>query len=166
MGRQPLLRRCLERRPWWERGQIRSKDIVFVLRDTQRSRRFAQESLAAWYPEARSIMLVSATTGGAALSALAGLALVGQDEQPRCASTWSTSTTARPSIPCGAPRKPVSDSRRHSCSPRPIRSTAICVPIAAGNVVEAAEKRAISSHASAGTYFFASTAIYLAGAGA
>jgi hypothetical protein len=155
---QPLLRRCLEGRAWWQRGQIGPKDVVFVLRDTPRSRGFAQQSLAAWYPEAR-IVTLSATTGGAALSALAGLALVGEDEGTLCVDLVDIDyrSTFDPLL-CFA-QTGVGAAALVFTSSNPLYS--YLRTDAAGNVVEAAEKRVISSHASAGTYFFASPAVYL-----
>ena len=144
---QPLLRRCLEGRAWWQSGQVRPKDVVFVLRDTPRSRSFAASSLASWYPEAH-IVTLSATTGGAAFSALAGVALVGQDEGALCVDLVDIDyrSTFDP-LRCFA-RTDVGAAALVFTSSNPLYS--YLRTDAAANVVEAAEKRVISSHASAG----------------
>jgi hypothetical protein len=156
---RPLLRRCLEGRSWWQRGQVRDVDLVFVLRDTPRLRRFAGETLAAWYPGAR-IVTLSATAGGAALSALAGVALIGPDAEPLCIDLVDIEyrSTFDP-IHCFA--QPSSAAAVglvfHSANP----AYSYLRTDNEGNVVEAAEKRVISQHASAGTYFFDRAATYL-----
>jgi len=156
---QPLLRRCIEGRLWWKRGQVRDEDLVFVLRDTPRSRRFAAEALAEWYPRAR-IVTLSATAGGAALSALAGVALVGPDDGPLCVdlvdieyrSTFDpVHCFGQPSSAAAAALVFQSNNPAYSY----LRTDS------EGNLVEAAEKRVISGHASAGTYFFDRAATYL-----
>ena len=80
---RPLLRRALEQRPWWTAGQAGSADMVFVLRDTPASQAFAQGSLRDWYPGA-GIVSISRYTRGAALSALAGIALMERTDEPIC----------------------------------------------------------------------------------
>jgi len=156
---QPLLRRCLEARGWWQRGQVRSEDLVFVLRDTPRSWRFAEGSLAAWYAGAQVVAL-SAAAGGAALSALAGVALAGHAAGPLCVDLVDIEyrTTFDP-VRCFAARGDVGAAALVFASSNPLYS--YLRTDADGNVVEAAEKRVISPHASAGTYFFDSAATYL-----
>ena len=156
---QPLLRRCLEGRSWWQRGQVQSEDLVFVLRDTPRTRRFAAESLAAWYPSAQ-IVALSATAAGAALSALAGIALAGHAAGPLCVDLVDIEygTTFDP-VRCFAERSDVGAVALAFASTNPVYS--YLRTDGDGNVVEAAEKRVISSHASAGTYVFDSAATYL-----
>ena len=156
---QPLLRRCLEGRVWWRPGRAQSDDLVFVLRDTARSRRFAGESLALWYPAAQVVTL-SATAGGAALSALAGVALAGHAAVPLCVDLADIEyrSTFDPSR-CFAERSNIGAVALVFASTNPAYS--YLRTDADGNVVEAAEKRVISPHASAGTYFFDSAATYL-----
>jgi hypothetical protein len=156
---QPLLRRCLEGRSWWRRGQVRGEDLVFVLRDTPRSRRFAAEALAAWYPSARVVTL-SATADGAALSALAGIALVGAEAGPLCVDLADIEyRSSFDPVRCFAQPFGVAAAALvfHSTSP----AYSYLRTDSEGNVVEAAEKRVISTHASAGTYVFDSAATYL-----
>ena len=155
---QPLLRAALEQRPWWRSGQVSDADLVFVLRDTSRSQVFRSTALEAWYPRARMVSL-SAPTGGAAMSALAGLAAVADAEVPVCVdlvdilyqSTLDPVSTFKKTNAGGIALVFESDYPKYSYLRTDDR----------GHVVEAAEKRVISRHASAGTYFFATPAIYL-----
>lgn len=153
----PLLRAALESRPWWRSGAVADADHVFVLREGAASRRFATGPLAAWYPRARSVFL-SAATGGAALSALAGLALLADSGEPLCIDLADIlyDTPANAEFGFGAAEGGValvffSDNPAYSY----LRTDS------AGRVVEAAEKRVISTHASAGTYLFRSAAVLL-----
>lgn len=153
---RPLLRRALESRPW--SGALNGADHVFVLRDTERSRAFADERIADWYPAARCVFL-GAPTAGAALSALAGVALIASAEAILCIDladilydTAFDPMTLRKDPTAGAAALifPSSD---------PIYSY---IRLGAdGRIDEAVEKRPISHLASAGTYFFANPAIYL-----
>lgn len=155
----PLLRRALETRPWWQRGQVRDDDLIFILRDSDGSRRFASQKLSAWYPGAGAVMLPAAT-GGAALSALAGVAMIGHGEGPICVdlvdityrSTFDPHATFASRQNTGAAAL-VFQSSNPAYSYLRID--------AAGRVVEAAEKKVISTNASVGTYFFASPTVYL-----
>jgi hypothetical protein len=156
---QPLLRRCLDRRIWWQRGQVQGKDLLFVLRDAPRSRRFAGECLAAWYPGAQVVTL-SATACGAALSALAAVALAGDAQGPLCVDLVDIEyQSSFDPIRCFAGRGEVGAVALVFASTDPAYS--YLRTDAEGNVVEATEKRVISQHASAGTYFFDSAATYL-----
>lgn len=156
---EPLLRRCLERRAWWQHGQVRSEDLLFVLRDAPRSRRFAGECLAAWYPGAQVVTL-SATACGAAMSALAGVALIGHAAGPLCVDLVDIEYRSGfdPNL-CFGERSDVGAVALVFASTDPAYS--YLRTDADGNVVEATEKRVISPHASAGTYFFDSPATYL-----
>jgi hypothetical protein len=155
---QPLLRAALEQRPWWRSGQVSDEDLVFVLRDTSPSQVFRNTDLKTWYPSARVISL-SAPTGGAAMSALAGVAAVADAEVPVCVdlvdilyqSTLDPASMFKKTGAGGIALVFESDDPKYS-----YLRTDDC-----GEVVEAAEKRVISRHASAGTYFFANPAIYL-----
>lgn len=79
----PLLRSTLESRPWWRRSQVNDGDLIFVIRDTAQSRRFSEVTLPSWYPRA-SIVKLSCLTQGAAFSALAGISLIANDDNPLC----------------------------------------------------------------------------------
>lgn len=156
---QPLLRRCLDRRIWWQRRQVQGDDLLFVLRDTPRSRRFAGECLAAWYPGAQVVTL-SATACGAALSALAAVALAGDAPGPLCVDLVDIEyQSSFDPQRCFAECSDVGAVALVFASADPAYS--YLRTDAAGNVVESTEKRVISPHASAGTYFFDSGATYL-----
>jgi hypothetical protein len=154
---RPLLRRALETRPW--RGpSLNGADHVFVLRDTERSRAFADGRIANWYPAAGCVFL-GAPTAGAALSALAGVALVAGAEEVLCVDLADIlyDTAFDPM----ALRKDPTAGAAVLVFPAsgPIYSY---VRLGAdGRIDEAVEKRPISQLASAGTYFFANPAIYL-----
>lgn len=77
IGETTLLGATLEARPWWSAAAV----PVFVLRDTPASQRYARETLLVRYPAARIVWL-SRMSGGAALSAAAGAALVAFPDAP------------------------------------------------------------------------------------
>ena len=155
---RPLLRRALEQRPWWTAGQAGSADMVFVLRDTPASQAFAQGSLRDWYPGA-GIVSISRYTRGAALSALAGIALMERTDEPICVdladieyvSTLNPLARFAETQAGGIVLTFPSDNPAYS----------YLATDAEGRVTEAAEKRVISDTASAGTYRFRDTACYL-----
>ena len=155
---EPLLRAALEKRPWWRNGLVRDEDLVFVLLDTPRGRAFAAGSLAAWYPRARQVM-ISQTTGGAALSALAGVALIDDVEAPLCVDLVDILYRSRLDPPATFAACNADAIALVFPSSNPIYSYLRADE--SGCVVEAAEKRVISTQASAGTYIFANPSIYL-----
>ena len=156
---KPLLLQAIEGRTWCQCGTVSDRDFVFVLRDTPRSRTFAETKLSSWYPSARSVYL-SNIARGAALSALAGMAAVADCDEPICIDLVDILYNSRVD--------PVSlfDSSD-------VGAAALCFSSTSpeysylrlredGSVIEAAEKRVISSNASVGTYFFSSSSVYLA----
>lgn len=158
VGGEPLLLRTLTKRSWWRRGQSGPSDLVFVLRDTLRSRSFARERLIAWFPDAHVVHLSNGTQG-AAMTVLAGLAPIAHAKEPLCLDLVDidyetdfdpVAAFADPSVGAAA---------LVFTSSNPIYSYLKTNTL--GEVVEAAEKRVISDHASVGTYFFASPADYL-----
>jgi hypothetical protein len=92
--------------------------------------------------------------------ALAGVALAGHAAGPLCVDLVDIEyrTTFDP-VRCFAERGDVGAAALVFASTNPLYS--YLRTDADGNVVEAAEKRVISPHASAGTYFFDSAATYL-----
>lgn len=160
VGGMPLLRRTLEGRPWWRSGRVVAADLVFVLRDTPVSAQFARTVLPEWYPGCATVML-GRFTRGAALSALAGLALVQDVDDIICVDLVDIDyqSTLDPVQRLTADKQAGALALTFS-SNNPIYSYLRTDD--AGRVVEAAEKRVISSHASAGTYFFADIATYFA----
>ncbi len=152
---QPLLRRALESRAWCRGDQ---DQLIVVLRDSARSRRFAQESLRSWYGWA-DIVHIGAATGGAALSAAAGLALARDVETPvlvdladilfDCDADIRGRWAADPGLGGLAVTF-----RSESPSYSYLRFDET------GRMIEAREKRVISDNASAGVYGFRHAAVF------
>lgn len=155
---RPLLRRALEQRPWWVAGQVGPADMIFVVRDTPASQTFAHGMLRDWYPGA-GVVSIGRYTRGAALSALAGIALMERTDEPICvdladieyASTLDPLTRFADTRAGGIVLTFSSDNPAYS----------YLATDATGRVTGAAEKRVISNTASAGTYLFRDIACYL-----
>jgi hypothetical protein len=149
---KPLLRLALESRSWWQGDNgTTASDLVFILRDRPASRRFGETILVGWFPGCRTIFLGD-FTGGAAYTVLAGLAF-GDGDGPICIDLADILFTDS--------ADPVRAFREDSSlggllltfpSSNPAYSYARCGD--AGRVLQTAEKRVISDHASAGVYFF------------
>lgn len=154
----PLLRRALEGRPWWRSGWLKADDLIFVLRGSVRSRRFAAESLAVWYPGCR-VVFISDNTAGAALSAACGLGLTADFDTPLivdlCDILFDCDPAALSALKDRADVGGLaitfeSDDAKYSyleCD-------------ADGRMTRSREKIVISSHASAGVYVFRSAPVY------
>jgi hypothetical protein len=157
---RPLLRRALESRSWWSPAALTPDRLVFVLHDDDASRAFARDHLAGWYPAARHVFL-SDYTGGAALSALAGLALLAHHDAPVCVDLVDIlyDEEAAPDR-LFAGRATAGALGLYFPSDRPFYSYLELSP--EHLVLRAREKRVISRCASAGTYFFRSPAVYIA----
>lgn len=155
---RPLLRRALERRPWWTSGQVRSTDLVFVLRDTPASQAFANNTLRDWYPGA-SVVSIGSYTRGAALSALAGIALMDRTDEAICVDLADIEYVSM--------LDPVARFTETNAGgivltfPSDNPAYSYLATDASGRVTKAAEKRVISNVASAGTYIFRDAACYL-----
>ncbi|AOL22389.1 hypothetical protein Ga0102493_111361 [Erythrobacter litoralis] len=127
--------------------------------DRPETRAFATGSLARWYPGAAQVFL-GQYTRGAALSAMAGVAMSIADDGPLIvdladilyASDLNPGAVFSRDSDCGAIALAF-QSRSPSYSYLRLDHD--------GMVVEAAEKRVISSNASAGTYVFADVSVYL-----
>jgi hypothetical protein len=152
---EPFLWHVLKSRPWAQTAH----SYTFIMKDCFRTRRFASEFLSDWFPGSNSVFL-STYTQGAACSTLAGLACQKNQSLPLIVDLadlmYVTSldiVNRLSSFPsCGALALSFhSSDSRYSY----LRSDDH------GRVLEAAEKRVISHHASAGTYIFRNTAIYL-----
>lgn len=153
----PLIRRAIESRPWWISGEATPSSLTFVLLDSSLTRAFAADDLAHWYPEAR-IVFISHATRGAALSALAGVALTENPDAPVCIDladilfeSHFEAAVLRSEGIGGAALTFTSDRLCYSY----LRTDAN------GRFVEAAEKKVISKDASVGVYFFRSSSVYL-----
>lgn len=153
----PLLRLALESRSWWRSGTTTANDLVFILRDTPTSRKFADQQLLKWYPGSKTVFL-SSFTGGAALTALAGLSLT-DDGSPLCIDLADILFDDE-----ADPVTRFQDERLGGllltfASSNPAYSYAEIG--ADGFVLRTAEKQVISDQASAGVYFFRDAATLL-----
>jgi len=154
----PLLLDTLQTRPW--------ADIVphdrysFVMQDVPEARCFAENQLRQWFPGCK-VTLLSALTSGAAMSALSAAGAVAgchpgpvvidlADIRYQCGLASVQQALAPPDVG-GVALTFTSENPAYSYLRRD----------EGGAVVEAAEKRVISNDASAGTYIFASMAIFL-----
>ncbi len=154
VGGQPLVAAALEGRPWFRSGETNAQDVIFILREGE-----GRDELAGFlngrYAGARQVTL-SQLTAGAMYSVLAGAALA-DPHQPLCVDLvdilyqWDDWAAARPLIAEGG-LVPVFDSEDPAYSYLRREN---------GQVVEAAEKRVISREASAGTYFFENSGLFL-----
>lgn len=154
---EPLLLRVLNSRPW--RAAVRSQDYAFVFHDRAETRHFAETTLRQWFPGA-AVAFVTQHTRGAALSTLGGclfhkthsdiLIVDLADIIYRTELDAEAVFAADPK--CGG----VALTFR---SDNPLYSYLRLDQD--GEFVEAAEKRVISDQASAGTYLFANTAVFL-----
>ncbi|MCS6766969.1 MAG: hypothetical protein MO847_11485 [Candidatus Protistobacter heckmanni] len=155
---EPLLRLALETRPWWRAGEAGPADLIFVLRDSIASRLFAEGTLQRWYPGCR-LTYLGAPARGAALSALAGVAVAAADDEPLCIDLADIQFED-----AASPAAVFADPAKGAFVPT-FESSLPCYSYlrrdAAGRVVEAVEKRVVSSEASAGVYLFRSPAVYL-----
>jgi hypothetical protein len=154
---RPLLIAALGSRPW--ATQVAPEDHVFVLMDRPETRAFASGPLLEWYPSAARVFL-GQHSKGAALSALAGVAMGRAGEGPLIidladilyASDLEPGAVFSRDAGCGAIALAF-QSRLPSYSYLRLDDE--------GRVVEAAEKRVISTNASAGTYIFADAPVFL-----
>lgn len=156
---KPLIVTALESRPWIRSGEVRGQDLVFVVRDLPET----AEVLAVLgdrFP-AHRVVTLSQLSGGALFSALAGAALVA-DDRPLCIdlvdilydwTDWPGGGLWRQGLGGVAPSFVSSD---------PAYSY---FEMDGDKVLRAAEKVVISNRASAGTYLFRDTGVFLSAAG-
>ncbi len=154
----PLLRRALESRPWWRSGALPPEKIIFVLHDSPLSRRFG-ETLLRWYPSSRQIYL-GAYTAGAALSAVAGVALTNAFDEPLvvdlCDILFDCSLKAIEALRNSSSVGGLAITFQSS---EPRYSYLECD--ASVCATRTREKVVISTNASAGVYFFRSAPVFL-----
>jgi hypothetical protein len=155
VGGETLIEATLGRRAWLRNGLLRNADIVFVLRDTSCAADAATR-LSQMFPGARFVFL-SDGTGGALLSALAGVSLA-RDKGPVVVdlADLAFDTDDETSAQLAAPRVDGFIPWFHSTDP-----AYSYLRFEDRRIVETAEKRVISSHASAGVYSFATVAHFL-----
>lgn len=156
-GGDGLLETAIEGRAWRKDGTLQSSDYVFVVREVEQLAEL-RAFLASRWPGSKVVTL-SALTGGALLSALAGVTLAATDE-PLCIDLADIFFDGpddfwrqwRPGL--------------GGCTPSFIANDPVYSYLRkeGGRVVEAAEKRVISDHASAGVYFFRDAGVYLSAA--
>jgi hypothetical protein len=158
----PLIARTLWSRPWMKSRELEPSHLIFVLRETPYTAD-AQQRLSSLFPGCVFVIL-GRLTNGALLSAMAGAAVIEDlsallaidladliydaEFSPReifCASE----------CPVGLIPYFRSDDPAYSY-----------LRLDGDRVLETAEKTVISDHASAGTYFFGNTAIFLQAAAA
>jgi hypothetical protein len=157
----PLLRRTIETRSWWTDRRLRAEDLIFVLREGPELRE-VRAGVTSWFEGCRVVTL-SHLTRGALLSALAGTAAISALDEPLIVDLADILYDI--------------DADIESCfSNRSVGAVATyfeaheaCYSYftfgADGSVASAAEKKVISSHASAGTYIFRSTGHFIAATG-
>jgi hypothetical protein len=151
----PIISYALNTRPWADLVS----SYTFILRDSLASRGFASEHLSTLYPDSRQIFL-SHHTRGAALSALAGLASLDRFDQPIVVDLADIVYSSSINILRRYEDFPAADGIAlvfQSVNPR----YSYLATDDQGVVVEAAEKRVISSNASAGTYVFRNSSCLL-----
>jgi hypothetical protein len=155
VGEGTLIEATLGRRHWVRTGRLKPEDMIFVLRTTPHTSG-AVAQLDQLFPQARFIEL-SGETGGALLSALAGAAFA-QGDAPLVVDLADLAFEADGDM-TGQILSPKADGFiPWFRSSDPAYSY---LRLDGDRVIQTAEKRVISSFASAGVYSFASTSLFL-----
>ena len=152
---QPLLKYILESRPWARE----IKAITFILNDTAETRQFASGCLSKWFPDS-IIVFLSTFSRGAALSSLAGIACQANFNDPiivDLADIFYKSFT-RPTDILSASQN-CGGIGLVFASKNPNYSYLRCDT--SGRFCEAVEKKVVSNLASAGTYIFKNSSVFL-----
>ena len=157
VGGEALIVKTLCSRPWLRSGEIKTHRIIFVLRETPHTAD-AQARLAALFPACRFVILSCVTTG-ALLSAAAGTALIDDWTAPLAVDLVDLIYDAdfSPQAVFSAADRPAGLIPYFESSD----SAYSYLRLDGDTVIETAEKQVISNHASAGTYFFDSTARFM-----
>jgi len=152
---EPLLKSILDSRPW----KPFLKNIVFILLESTKSKIFADQYLSRWYSGCKFVYL-SSMTQGAALSVLSGIGLASNFDEPLIVDLADISYKSNLDI--------ISKfSLFQNCGGIALtfHSSKTCYSYLSLNdqdfFSQAAEKRVISNHASAGTYIYRNTSLYL-----
>ncbi len=147
---EPLIEKVLLNRPWFRNGELGREDFVFVLRKGEGLEEF-RDYLARVFPVSRLVTL-SHPTGGALLSAMAGASLLTDFDEPLVVdladilfSSDICATRMFEDEPELAGLLPYFESSEACFS---------YLLLEGSRVRRTAEKQVISTHASAGTYFF------------
>lgn len=151
----PLLRATLEARPWHND----SINYYFIFEDLPETRIFVNRDLMNWYPRAKATF-ISNQTKGAALSVLAGLAMVPSNAEPILVDLADIifETDAKPQQVFESDNKIGAIAFTFSSSSPEYSYLNFDEN---NKFLEAKEKSVISQHASAGTYVFKNYAVYL-----
>lgn len=152
---QPLLLHVLTSRPW----AAAVGGYTFILKDGETTRAFVEQHLSQWYPDA-TVVFLSTFTRGAACSAMAGVACQRDPHTPLIVDLADILYSSKLNVQdrlLSAPRCGGLALTFRSTNPlySYLRSDDT------GRVVEATEKKVISTNASAGTYVFRNSSIYL-----
>lgn len=157
----PLLRRAIETRSWWKKGDLNARGLTFVLRAGPELADL-RGAVEGWFPGC-DIVVLPGVTAGALLTALAGVSAARSIDEPLVIDLADilydvgadmASLFAEPSV--GAAVTYFED--RDPCY-------SYFEFNRDGDVRRAAEKQVVSSHASAGTYFFRTSGHFIAAAG-
>jgi hypothetical protein len=148
LGGEPLVKYTLDSRPWASEVNHYS----FILYDCPAARLFARDYIKEWYKNS-SIVFISRFSRGAALSALAGLSVLSNFGHPLIIDLADIVFNSDVNIEFLFQKSPSADGiALFFESSNPQYSYLVCD--SSGYLVEAAEKKVISSHASSGTYIF------------
>jgi hypothetical protein len=154
---EPLLKKVITSRPWWQDGSLQASNLIFVLRnipETQRIIPYFDE----WFPEAKKVF-ISTLTAGALMSALAGISIIKDFDTPLCIDLVDIIYSSNESILDFFADKSVGGVVPYFTSAEPCYSYFEIDD--RGLVIKAREKQVISHNASAGTYFFRDTPTFL-----
>ncbi|MGB7059602.1 MAG: hypothetical protein WBD58_18005 [Geitlerinemataceae cyanobacterium] len=155
---EPLLRHIITSRPWWRSGDLQASGLIFVLRDIPETTEVIAR-IDDWFPGAQKVIL-SSLTAGALMSALAGVALVKDFTVPLCIDLVDILYESQAlMVDCFGEDESIGGVVPYFSSQEPCYS--YFEMNGSGVVTKAVEKQVISSHASAGTYWFRDAATYL-----
>lgn len=153
-----LFEYCLESRPWKRSGELEEKRLIFVLRQTAQAESIFRH-IARRYPESKQIVL-SHLSRGALMSALAGVSLIEDLSTPLVIDLADIAFSADFS-----PTELFHRHRRLGGLVPYFHSQKSCYSYITMNrdrhVLECAEKKLISSHATAGCYFFRNLHLFM-----
>lgn len=156
---KPLIEFVLKERPWYLSGELKNENIIFVLRQTPMTNKvilfLKQAFLGCCYVQVKDV------SRGALLSAIAGVSQIQNFKVPLCVDladiTYSWHDYKNLSLDFKNDNKlggiiPYFESNYEKYS---------YLDMSGGFVKCAAEKKVISKNASAGTYFFRDTSVFL-----
>jgi hypothetical protein len=157
----PLLRRTIETRRWWMDHRLRAEDLIFVLREGLELQAI-RAAVTGWFEGCRVVTL-SHLTRGALMSALAGTAAISALDEPLIVDLADILYDTDADIGSCFANRCVGAVATYFEAHDSCYSYLTFGPDA--SVVSAAEKKVISSHASAGTYVFRTAGHFIAATG-